>query len=154
VLKFGVITAIMATLLLTLPWTALAEYCFQDSGGSKYSLEIGSVNGSRVEVFGYRKTTGACLSEVGGIEPLVGTAVIINANTVTVGWQVYAIDLARTCTSFRENYTLNLTTLVMTGSFQSDSGNEGSDTLTLTTCPTPADEPSPGVDRPGTDRRH
>jgi len=124
------------------PSVAVAAVCFVDTSGGKYSVELGRSGGSKIELFGYRLGPPTCLPSVAGIAPLVGSVVVINSTTAETGWQVHSVSPG--CVSFRENYTVNLTTLVLTGNWRNDAGVEGSDTLTPTTCPSPA-EVGPGA---------
>jgi len=91
------------------------------------------------------------LPGVGGIEPLIGSVVLTGPTTGEIGWQVHAVDPSHFCVSFRENLTINLSTLSMTGGFRNDAGVEGTNTLTPSACPSPAEVLAPGTDLHGPD---
>lgn len=135
----------MAVVSLLLPLEALATLCLVDTSGGRYSIEVGPATGSKISLYGYFKGPDDCLLDLGGIAPLVGDAVLIDSSKAVVGWQVHSIDLTRGCVAFRERYTVNLNTAVFTGDFFNDAGTFGSDTLTLSACPSPAAVGTPAL---------
>lgn len=148
--KWALPAWILVCAFLLHPSLALAAFCWVDTSGGKYSLELGRSGGSKIELFGYRLGPATCLPSVAGIAPLVGSVVIINSTTAETGWQVHSVSPG--CVSIRENYTVNLSTLVLTGNWRNDAGVEGSDTLTPTTCPSPAEAGPAAVEQMGKER--
>lgn len=122
----------MGVAILLLPSVALAApLCWSEGSGGTLVLSLGSLEGSRYSLYGYRDVTGFTCQGSPRL-PVTAEADLVGSKVI-LGMQVYAVDPG-VCVSSRRLVILDLGTLNGSGSFRNDLGTEGSVSLTFVSC--------------------